>query len=162
MTLQNLLKKNIYDLGVCLNTLIGHDSWIYALTLLPNGFLASGSRDGKIIIWNVNETSPLYTLLGHSFGIRDLIVINNEYLASCSDDKTIKLWSLSNYNQVNSWTASSDRLYSFAFDPQLNVLVSGGVDKEIRVWDSSLWTKTLPISGMRFHKEGLNYHSFML
>jgi WD40 repeat protein len=119
--------------------LIGH-SWIYALILLPNGLLASGSDYRKIMIWNVSETSPLYTLSGHTHMIRNLIVINNEYLASASFDKTIKLWSLSNYEEVSSWAASDIRLSSLAFDPKLNVLVSGGFDNKVRVWDSRLWT----------------------
>ncbi len=72
--------------------------------------------------------------------IRNLIVINNEYLASASFDKTIKLWSLSNYEEVSSWAASDIRLSSLAFDPKLNVLVSGGFDNKVRVWDSRLWT----------------------
>ena len=119
--------------------MIGHNSWIYALTLLPNGILASGSYDGKIMIWNVSETSPLNTLLEHNNSIKDLIVVNNEYLASCSDDFTIKLWSLSTYEEVNSWKASNDSIEALAFDPKLNVLVSAGYNTEIKVWDSRLW-----------------------
>ncbi len=130
----------------------GHNNRINTLTLLPNGFLASGSFDDKIMIWNVNETSPLYTLLGHTDTIRSLVVINNEYLASCSDDDTIKLWSLSNYEEVNSWTASAKFMYAIAFDPKSNVLVSGGLDNEIRVWESSLWTNITTKPGECFKK----------
>ncbi len=119
--------------------MIGH-SWIYALALLPNGLLASGSVDGEIMIWNVNETAPLYTFLGHTDWIRSLIVMNNDYLASSSFDKTIKLWSLSNYEEVNSWTASDKYIFAIAFDPKLNALVSASFVNEIRVWDSRMWT----------------------
>ena len=122
------------------DSLIGQINWIAALTLLPNGFLASGSHDRKIMIWNVSETSPLYTLVGHTYAIRSLSVINNEYLASCSNDKTIKLWSLSNYEEVNSWTASDEYIFAIAFDPKLNALVSASFENEIRVWDSRMWT----------------------
>ncbi len=127
--------------------MIGHNSLIYALTLLPNGFLASGSHDRKIMIWNVSETSRLYTLLGHTDAIRSLSVINNDYLASCSHDGTIKLWSLSTYEEVRSWTASTERIEALAFDPKLNVLASAGKDKEIRVWDSRLWTNITTTPG---------------
>ena len=128
--------------------MIGHDSWIYALTLLPNGLLASGSDDGKIMIWNVSESIPLITLLMPNATIRALIIVNNEFLASCSYNASIKLWSLSNYEEVSSWRAgesSSLTLTSLAFDPKLNILVSGGGDK-INIWDSLLWTniKTKP------------------
>ncbi len=126
--------------------MIGHKEGILALTLLPNGLLASGSKDGKIMIWNVSDTSRLYTLLGHKNFIQDLVVINNEYLASCSSDRTIKIWSLITYEEVSSWTASNDVLNALAFDPTLNVLVSGGY-RQLRVWGLHLWTNitTKPI-----------------
>jgi WD40 repeat protein len=96
------------------------------------------------MIWNVTETSPLFTLLGHEDSVQALCVINNEYIASCSKDKTIKLWSLSNYKEMSSWIASNESLNALAFDSKLNLLVSGGDDNEIKVWDSRLWTNITP------------------
>jgi WD40 repeat protein len=129
-------------LGICLNTLTGHTSVLFALTLLPNGLLASGSEDTKIMIWNITKTSPLYTLTGHTNQVRTLIVIDQEYLVSGSSDGTIKLWSLtSNYTQVRSWQASGFFIVSLAFDSTLNVLASGdnNMVNNFKVWDSNLW-----------------------
>jgi WD40 repeat protein len=122
-----------------------HKSWINTLTLLPNGLLASGSYDGKIMIWNVSDSSPLFTLVGHKGWIRALTVINNEYLASSSFDKTIKLWSLSEEGpeEVNNWTASNNSIEALAFDPKLNVLVSAGFGNEVKVWVSRFWFSRL-------------------
>ncbi len=130
--------------------MIGHDGLISALTLLPNSLLASSSYDQKIMIWNVNETSPLYTLSGHNDSVRGLVVLNNEYLTSCSNDTPIKLWSLSNYEEVNSWKASDVSIEALAFDPKLNVLVSAGSENEIRIWGSGLWRNISSDSGKRF------------
>jgi WD40 repeat protein len=144
-------------LGDYLETLNGHNRYVNALTLLPNGLLASGSDDEKIMIWNVSETSRLYTLSGHTGAIRGLTVINNEYLASCSDDKTIKLWSLSNYEEVNSWIPSDFKSNALAFDRILNVLVSGADDNKTRVWDSRLWTNITTKPGECFKKQRIPY-----
>ncbi len=135
--------------GLCLNTLTGHSFLLYALTLLPNGLIASGSWDGTINIWDTSKTYPLYTLTGHSNDVRALTVINNEYLASCSHDNTIKLWSLSSYSMVKSWTASSAKMVSLAFDPTLNVLASGDYTPSslVKVWDSSIWTNISTVTG---------------
>ncbi len=132
-----------------------HEDGIFALTLLPNGLLASGSTDTQIMIWNVTETSPLYNLSGHTAPIRGLTVINKEYLASCSNYNTVKIWSLSNYQEVRSWTAGDGWLTSLAFDSKLNVLVSGGDDNKIRVWYSSLWTTTKPGLFLNFYAYNL-------
>jgi WD40 repeat protein len=123
--------------------LIGHNNRINTLTLLPNGFLASGSFDGKIMIWNLRETFPLFTLLGHEDSVQALCVVTDEYLASLSNDKTIKLWSLRQFDLDDSWTASDDSLNALVYDPKLNVLVSSGGNNEILVWDSRLWKTKL-------------------
>jgi WD40 repeat protein len=121
------------------------------LIVLPDGLLASGSTDTKIMIWNIIKNSPLYTLTGHTSAIRALVVINQDYLASGAQDNMIKLWSLtSNYTQVKSWTASTSYITSLAYDSTLNVLASGDYNTagNVKVWDSSLWAN----SGKRFAK----------
>ncbi len=144
------MRNNIFlPQGECLNNLTGHSDTVRALTLLPNGLLASGSSDTKMMVWNITKTSPLHTLTGHTGGIRALVVINEDYLASGANDGMIKLWSLtSNYTQVRSWQASSNWLLALAFDSTLNVLASGDLNlaKNVKVWDSSLWI----YSGKRF------------
>jgi WD40 repeat protein len=150
------LRNNLYLLKGTLNsTLTGHTGNVYALTLLPNGLLASGSLDLKIMIWDITKTSPLYNLTGHTNAIRALVVINEDYLVSGAEDYKIILWSLSNnYAQVKSWQASS-KVLSLAFDSTLNVLASGDYgtanapNNYVKVWDSSLWG----YSGKRFRNK---------
>ncbi len=125
-----------------MNTLTGHSGQIYALTLLPNGLIASGASDKTINIWNISITYPLYSLTGHTDAVNRLVVMNNELLASCSYDHTIKIWSLSSYSVLKSWTASSDYVLDIAFDSTLNVLASGDLATPnlVKVWESSIWT----------------------
>ncbi len=123
----------------------GHTNWVYALTLLPNGLLASGSMDTTIKIWNITKTSPLYTLPAQTSGsgIRVLVLINEDYLASGALDGTIKLWSLkTNFTQVRSWQAGV--IVSMAYDSTLNVLASGENTPTfyVKVWDSELWANS--------------------
>ncbi len=120
-----------------------------ALTLLPNGLLASGAADNTTTIWDVTKTFPYYTLNGHTDVIRSLTVINKLYLASSSNDMTIKLWSLTSYKQVQSWLASSSRILSLAYDQTLNVLASGEFTPTnlVKIWSSSIWTNVSTTSG---------------
>ncbi len=139
--------------GLCINNLTGHSNAIWALSLLPNGLIASGAdeNDSTIKIWDITKTYPLYTLTGHTNVIRALTVINNDYLASCSGDQTIKLWSLSSYSMIKSWTASPSWVLALAFDSTLNVLASGHYFKLVKVWDSSIYPALGKISSFLFH-----------
>ena len=44
---------------------MGHTSYVFCLTVLANGFLASGSGDTTIKIWNYSTGSLITTLYGH-------------------------------------------------------------------------------------------------
>ena len=58
-------------------------------------FLATGSRDKSIKIWDSRGTL-IKTLIGHDNWVRDLLFHpGGKYLLSCGDDKTIRCWDLS-------------------------------------------------------------------
>ncbi|XP_036330043.1 lissencephaly-1 homolog isoform X2 [Rhagoletis pomonella] len=60
-------------------------------------FLASGSRDKTIRIWDVSVGVCLFTLSGHDNWVRGLSFHpGGKYLISASDDKTIRVWDLRN------------------------------------------------------------------
>ncbi len=118
--------------------MIGHTNWLMTLTLLPNGLIASGAADNKIMIWNVSISYPIY-VLGPINLVRVLLVAQNKYLVSVAQDLTIRFWSLGSFSNVQSWTASTINILALAFDPDLNLLASADANYVIRVWDSSLW-----------------------
>jgi WD40 repeat protein len=48
--------------GLCVDTLIGHQSWIWSLAVSPDGqFLASASEDETIRIWDLNTGELIST-----------------------------------------------------------------------------------------------------
>ncbi len=60
----------------------------------PDGrYLASGSSDKTIKIWEVATGKVLRTLTGHSHSVNSVVYSpDGRYLASGSGDKTIKIW----------------------------------------------------------------------
>ncbi|MGZ3633495.1 MAG: WD40 repeat domain-containing protein, partial [Parachlamydiaceae bacterium] len=69
-----------------------HSYSVYALTLLGDGNLASGSGDKTIKIWDLESGSCLQTLEGHANSMEALAPLSDGTLASGSWDETIKIW----------------------------------------------------------------------
>ena len=68
--------------------LIEHSWRVNSLAFSPNGeYLASGSDDNTIGIWNVSSAKHIYTLTGHFSGVSSVVFSpNGEYLAFGSRD----------------------------------------------------------------------------
>ena len=71
---------------------VGHKHSVRTLCHLEKDIFASGSFDGSIKIWKLNEDKEIQTLEGHNSYVISVIKIKNGDLVSCSNDHTIKLW----------------------------------------------------------------------
>ncbi len=137
------------------NILEGHEGAVNHLSLSPDGkLLASGSSDNTIRLWNLEDGKEIRKLTGHSDVIWSVSFSPNQsgLLASGSSDKTIRLWNLENGKEIRKLEGHSDAVRSIRFisnsnqrfpyqkefrrhDPALEVLVSGGDDRSIRLWN---------------------------
>jgi len=62
---------------------------------LTGPFLASGSRDKTIKIWDVTTGLCVLSLSGHDNWVRGLVFHpGGKYLLSAADDKTLRVWDL--------------------------------------------------------------------
>ncbi|MBI2264491.1 MAG: protein kinase [Armatimonadetes bacterium] len=80
--------------SVAEKTLKGLTSAVLSVSFSPNGKkLASGSRDGTVIIWDVAGGSAEKTFMGHTDGVSSVSFSpDGKRLASGSDDKTVIIW----------------------------------------------------------------------
>ncbi|KAK5045185.1 hypothetical protein LTR84_009518 [Exophiala bonariae] len=126
--------------GRCsINILKGHSNGVMALQLLDN-FLATGSYDATIKIWNIETGEEVRTLRGHTMGIRCLQFDENK-LISGSLDKSLKVWNWRTGECISTFNGHSEGVIALHFDS--DILVSGSVDNTARVWnfrDKSVFT----------------------
>jgi WD40 repeat protein len=75
--------------------LVKHTDEVWHIQFSHNGrFLASASKDGTAIIWDIQTYQPLHVLLGHSQALSYLAWSpDDSTLLSCSNDHTVRLWS---------------------------------------------------------------------
>ncbi|EIN07139.1 dynein regulator [Punctularia strigosozonata HHB-11173 SS5] len=130
----------------------------------PGAFVASGSRDRTIRLWDAQTGQLLRTLHGHDNWIRGLVFHpSGKFLLSASDDKTIRIWELNtgrclktveahgHFVQCLAWgrktvagaspaTAGPSHGHGApvakAEEPEklLNVVATGSVDQTIKIW----------------------------
>jgi WD40 repeat protein len=81
-------------------TLLGHSAGVLSIVHLPNGHLASSSRDSTIRIWDLDkEPSLVKTIFGHSDIVYCLALLEDGNLASGSVDQAIKIWHFNRHSK---------------------------------------------------------------
>merc|ERR1739845_283053 len=83
------------------HNLIGHKSYVNAVTVSPDGSLcASGGKDGMAMLWDLNEGKHLYTLDGGNI-INSLCFSPNRYWLCAATGGSIKIWDLETKSVVD-------------------------------------------------------------
>ena len=150
----------------CVATREGHGDWVTDLALVTPTLLASASSDHTVRLWKTDRTaeeastsesgSVVAVLQGHSDHVMGLARASDEGVnvgkfASGGLNREIFLWdierccainispsylSVKNDQCVTPLTGSKESIYALAMDGTGNVLVSGGTELALRVWDT--------------------------
>jgi len=117
--------------------LSGHTDKIIALAFSSDGrWLASGSLDRKVLIWDIATGRCEHTLEGHEGPVSDLMFSpDSRHLISGSSDKTGRIWSLTDGSLETILRGHQQRVTCVAWRPDGRVVATGSTDYQIKLWD---------------------------
>jgi WD40 repeat protein len=111
---------------------------VHALTFSPAGdLLVSGGCEGRLIWWSIAEPEPkiIRTVEAHQGWIRGVErSADGKLLVSVGNDRTIKLWDMQTGQNIASWPAHERHIYSAAFHPDGQHLVTADLMGKIHAW----------------------------
>jgi hypothetical protein len=118
-------------------TLSGHISSVSSVAYNHDGtFIASGSWDQTVKIWDAKSGVCAHTLNGHS-NVVNSVAYNHDgtFIASGSNDKSVKVWDANNGKCVHTLDGHLDVVYSVAYSNDGLRIASGSADNFIKVWE---------------------------
>jgi U4/U6 small nuclear ribonucleoprotein PRP4 len=120
------------------SSMAGGVSWIDAVPSISDTEInfISGGGDGEILLWNINQSTPLHSVRPHDQRIfKTAIHPNQKYFAAASFDSTWSLSSLETQQTVLKQPGHSANLMACSFHPDGSLILTGGRDAVGRIWD---------------------------
>ena len=101
-------------------------------------WLASGSDDHTVRIWNPATGACLQTLEGHTQAVNDLAFSpDGKTLLSAGNDGFVQFWNLTSGRSVRTIKTHPDGIVAIAVSPDGTTLATSGFDRVMKLWDLS-------------------------
>lgn len=127
--------------GQCLQTLVHEDNApVVSVRFSPNGkYVLAWTLDGSIRLWDYVEGLCKKTYQGHenkkySIGGAFGVYGKEAFVVSGSEDGSILLWDVKSKNILQRLNGHDGVVLWVETHPQLDMLVSGGLDKMVKIW----------------------------
>lgn len=126
------------DIGSHISTFKGHQNWVCSVAFSPGGnYLASGSADCTVRLWDAHTGECLKVLAGHQNWVMSVAFSpDGTQLVSGSADRTMRIWEIASGECQRVLEGHDHGIWSVAFAAAGNYLASGSADRTVRLWDA--------------------------
>ncbi|CAO3645579.1 unnamed protein product [Cunninghamella blakesleeana] len=134
------LTRDEVNYGIPRKSLTGHNHFIEDIAISSDGqFALSASWDTTLRLWDLATGTTTRRFVGHN---KDVLSVafsaDNRQIVSGSRDKSIKLWNTlgeCKYNITDEGHSEWVSCVRFSPNPANPLIISGGWDKVVKVWD---------------------------
>jgi ribosome assembly protein 4 len=118
----------------------GHNQLVNHVMFSPNTmFIASGSFDKSVKLWNGHTGKFICNFFGHIACIYQISwSADSKFLLSACKDSTVKIWNIKSEKSTKSCRSTlpghADEVYCIDWSPDGNAAASGGKDKRVNIW----------------------------
>lgn len=126
----------------CVQTFRGHVSYVLGMAINPkdpNQF-ASGSMDGDVKVWNLDNSTPNYTLEVNREATVNFVEFypfaDKPYLITAGDDRAARVIDYQSKQVVATLTGHSHNVSFAIWHPQLPLIITGSEDNTIKLWNA--------------------------
>jgi hypothetical protein len=133
--------------GMAMRDIYNHA--VLAVAFSPNGrWLASGSADGTLHLWDVAAQSIIWTTAAHTDWLFSLAFSpDGARLATGGGDNAIRLWDVAGRRETAELAGHRGDVHDLAFTPDGGRLVSASDDRTVRVWDLDRMEERFSLKG---------------
>eukprot|EP01035_Chromulina_nebulosa_P019421 gene19421-25299_t len=120
-----------------------------ALVFQPESkILYSGSTNGHIYSWKINERNLISTLTGHTDIVMSLTNLKNlDNIASASLDKTVSIWDSYTNDRILNLQGHKKGLFDLTYSSEYRLLISCGFEHDAVVWSPFVNTMITRLKG---------------
>lgn len=132
-----------------LETFEAHNEEITDLTTCPGSrFVVSGSKDGTVKVWNLQEGSLEATLIGHSGPVQSVsLSTTSRIVASASKDFTARIWNVRTGACLHVLEGHTSIVQKVMMSSKLNIVATGSQDGDVRLWNASTGEMSAVLTG---------------
>lgn len=103
---------------------------------------ASACLDRTVKMWSLGSSAPNFTMEAHDKGVNYVEFYpgaDKPYVVTASDDKTVKIWDYLSKSCVQTLESHTNNVLFAVFHPNLPLIVSGGEDGTVKLWNSGTY-----------------------
>jgi centriolar protein POC1 len=99
--------------------------------------VAFGCRDNRVVIYDLEDYSPIKALIGHTMAVFSLQYSPvGDYLVSGARDAQVKIWDNKTYRLYKTSRRICLLLTILLFHPTRPYFATASMDKSIKIWDA--------------------------